>query len=556
MTTLFGALWQSNNSDPCLLQDSAMHPNHVPGENSATNSSNSAAALSQYLAMQSQLSATAYQNQFAAVGQTQQAIPIPNHNPIFQQQSFPAQGTSMMHNFQQPQPNPVFSPAMFSVQMLNDVIRMSLVAVGSLPDDEERLLHALRKSKADGWKDYFLDHLPRLYEAVESSAGRVKETRPPAVRCGSSSTSPGAIHLVPNVPRHHKGEDHKAQPQSVPSNSASRHHRPHHSAVSVQIPMSSKHGRKTTKEEMPRPVEKKSQKNTKKGHRSTLNSLPDFVSLYPNYAEVRIPTPPLREPTPPTRIEQSARGCRFTDGDKTFLIQWIQWRLKADPTLTKAELCEEMASKVPHHSSSSWASYWTRHDTLPDKILANANNGESLEGNFSETSEEASNLDDHDDSVASADDVSCFRTQSEDSSGDESTWSDAGEDDTESETAVAAGPVMRLKVSDNDLHKIAQYVCSVKNWENLRRLEKWTPFSALHPERSWQAWAKVHQNHLEAIDRLVHKYRRRSEKDREHASDDPTLPAAFKRKAVHISATTGNDVDSHNSKRRKASLDV
>ncbi|OBZ75781.1 hypothetical protein A0H81_04991 [Grifola frondosa] len=64
-----------------------MHPNHVPGENSATNSSDSAAALSQYLAMQSQLSAAAYQNQFAAVGQTQQAIPIPNHNPIFQQQS-------------------------------------------------------------------------------------------------------------------------------------------------------------------------------------------------------------------------------------------------------------------------------------------------------------------------------------------------------------------------------------------------------------------------------------------------------------------------------------
>ncbi|KAJ7899545.1 hypothetical protein B0H14DRAFT_3124125 [Mycena olivaceomarginata] len=54
----------------------------------------------------------------------------------------------------------------------------------------------------------------------------------------------------------------------------------------------------------------------------------------------------------------------------TYFVKFIQWRLKSDPTLVKNELCELLAERAPHHNLESWASYWSRHHDLPDKILA------------------------------------------------------------------------------------------------------------------------------------------------------------------------------------------
>ncbi|KAJ7717430.1 hypothetical protein DFH07DRAFT_785180 [Mycena maculata] len=74
----------------------------------------------------------------------------------------------------------------------------------------------------------------------------------------------------------------------------------------------------------------------------------------------------------PNSEPHNRRGSKFTPDDAVFFIKFISWRLKADPTLSRAELGFAVGSEseAPHHSETSWSSYWSRNHDLPDKILA------------------------------------------------------------------------------------------------------------------------------------------------------------------------------------------
>lgn len=64
--------------------------------------------------------------------------------------------------------------------------------------------------------------------------------------------------------------------------------------------------------------------------------------------DVQLPTPPSRSPTPPTVVIAGARGNKFTEEDKEYFTNFILWQLKCDPSLTRAELCNNLENRVSY----------------------------------------------------------------------------------------------------------------------------------------------------------------------------------------------------------------
>ncbi|KAK6995626.1 hypothetical protein R3P38DRAFT_3075978 [Favolaschia claudopus] len=122
---------------------------------------------------------------------------------------------------------------------------------------------------------------------------------------------------------------------------------------------------------------------TGQGGRKTRNSLASHFPVHsealpPAHRDIQIPRAPSRSPTPPTQVILLQRGgSKFTEADRRYFVEFIQWRLSDDRTLTRSELCDQLSEKAPHHSARSWGSYWQRHHDLPDKILALADLAES-----------------------------------------------------------------------------------------------------------------------------------------------------------------------------------
>jgi hypothetical protein len=91
--------------------------------------------------------------------------------------------------------------------------------------------------------------------------------------------------------------------------------------------------------------------NFPKGGRRTQNSLSAPTAIFddrlpPPNTEVRVPPPPSRSPSPPRHIVPQGRGNKYTPEDRDFFIRFISWRLKFNPSLTRVDLCEQLAEKV------------------------------------------------------------------------------------------------------------------------------------------------------------------------------------------------------------------
>ena len=85
--------------------------------------------------------------------------------------------------------------------------------------------------------------------------------------------------------------------------------------------------------------------------RTTQNSLSAPTAVFddrlpPPNAEIRIPSPPSRSPSPPQHIVPQGRGNKYTPEDRDFFVRFISWRLKGSPSLTRMDLCEQLAEKV------------------------------------------------------------------------------------------------------------------------------------------------------------------------------------------------------------------
>ncbi|KIP11416.1 hypothetical protein PHLGIDRAFT_114548 [Phlebiopsis gigantea 11061_1 CR5-6] len=207
--------------------------------------------------------------------------------------------------------------------------------VGSYDGDDELLVKALQESQHKGWtyrraldnlhgvnshtaaqwKDYYLDHTPRINKLVALQNGE----KP-------------AIAKKPRL------------------DSISPEHRP----SSSKHPISSD-------EPAPRPH------STSRNHRSAVVVKKEARVKASDKGKGR--EVPSRTPSPPRHTTLSRKGYAFTDEDRRFLINYATYRLHEDPHLKKMDISTELAKKAPHHTAISWNSHWYQQREYYDQFI-------------------------------------------------------------------------------------------------------------------------------------------------------------------------------------------
>ncbi|KAG5653342.1 hypothetical protein H0H81_000964 [Sphagnurus paluster] len=475
------------------------------------------------------------------------SAPNPPQNQPYNQQVWP--NVNPMHPQQFANiPMPGFNMPFFPQQMLQDAFAMSVPVEQA---DEKILLQALVESRnrretykdalnalhgknghsASLWKDYYLDHKDRLDETVsvylnppKIALQAIKKPSPSAFKTESSPLPT----RIPVAAKRQTPSDHSA-------------HRPSQST----------------------------------GGRNTINSLTTPAPVFgdrlpaPN-ADIQIPDPPSRSPTPPTIvIPHRGRGNKYTPQDRDFFLKFISWRLKGDPTLTRNDLCALLAEKVanflvihlhqsliyikaPHHTSQSWASYWSNRHDVPDKILAAAK-GDEYESNKSSDSEEEEKITRRrpkyrDSSSEEEDEEKDGEEKDEKSDAEGESDADDDEDEegikvwSESEMGAKGGPF-----TDADLYVTSKYVAFFPDWEDASGKTRWQPYSDRFPQRSAKSWAEYYRRNEKQIVRLAKKIRKQGH------DTPPKSSIQTQRARPSWASSVGNDT---NQSKRKHSIDL
>ncbi|KAL1679888.1 hypothetical protein EV122DRAFT_263163 [Schizophyllum commune] len=392
-------------------------------------------------------------------------------------------------------------------------------------------LHGKRNHSASLWKDYYLDHKHRIDREISA-----RVTPRPSMSVEPKPEPTPAKKTV------------KAEPSPGPSSVSSK--RSHARA-----------------RESSRPSPRQSVQPPAKKSRRTFNSItgPEAVfddRLPPPHADLKTPEPPSRSPTPPTLVVSAGRGNKFTPQDRDFFLKFISWRLKENPTLSRGELCDALAAKAPHHSSQSWASYWSNHHDLPDKILAAAKEGLSSDEDededasgeeddgATETSEEviprptarrqraaarAARRGSSDEEPvprrrratrrAPSSESPLSEAEDSEQDGEGEPDEDVDDDDSiatddveirewkESDMGASGGPF-----TDADYGIVATHIATFTNFKEVSHAEKWGSFHERHPMRSAKAWAEYYRRNEKGLDRLAKAIRKRQSSAKNPAS--------------------------------------
>ncbi|KAH9899953.1 hypothetical protein C8Q73DRAFT_779520 [Cubamyces lactineus] len=382
--------------------------------------------------------------------------------------------------------------------------------VGSKPDDEELIVDALRRCKSSGltprqaldsldgvngysaaaWKDYFLDHMHRLH-------ARSRLPKPESLPTARRSE--------------HRGEQKASSHEASPSNSERNERR---SRPTPTIPRR-QNGKPASGKERAQSVSERSSSSkpvattlTKKAPQERSRRGPNFFAALPTgvrrrqaspvpmfHAGTRIPQSQTHvKPTPPASEESS--GQRFTDAEKIFFIQYLQWRLHDDPTVTKDELYGELAEAVPHHDAGAWKRHWDKHPELPDQIFI-----EGRKGTATTTRAHSGTADPGSEDGQGSEDGEGESDDSESDSEDESEASDRASSPPAAASAKAPakrgrGRPRKQEVTEGDFRAMAQYKFENREiWNTYTsELARWRDFAS-RPEnaarRSHQAWITI-----------------------------------------------------------------
>jgi hypothetical protein len=71
----------------------------------------------------------------------------------------------------------------------------------------------------------------------------------------------------------------------------------------------------------------------------------------PPQVHIPLPEPPSRSPTPPAVVQVGTNGNKYTKEDREYFLNFVVWRLKQNPSLTKKQLCELLHQKVNNIST-------------------------------------------------------------------------------------------------------------------------------------------------------------------------------------------------------------
>ncbi|KAI0776105.1 hypothetical protein BD413DRAFT_610791 [Trametes elegans] len=351
------------------------------------------------------------------------------------QQKHPHQEVQLPESVEQRQPLTADQPEHHQPRSKHQNLIRS-TPVGTVVDDERRLVSALRHIKAKGitarqafeelhgvndhdafaWKDYFLDHLERLY----TPGGPAGE--------GPSRTSESAFG---------------GSTTRVASNASTRRD----DGDSAHPPRS-----RRTRGESPAVF-----------HAGTC--------IPPSFVRMR-PKPPIRD--------GSELDWRFTDADKIFFIRYLRWRLAESPNITKGDLYRELAQAIPRHDADAWKRHWDSYPQVPDRILIDAQRRVPHAISPAGPSKVLPNV----------------RRQSTDSHTSEeynTTIEDEGEDETDRET-ISRTYTQRPRqgkernfVTDSDLQRMAQYLLeeNLDIWDGISGRERWRSFAERPENQKW-----------------------------------------------------------------------
>ncbi|KAJ7487441.1 hypothetical protein B0H11DRAFT_1860458 [Mycena galericulata] len=427
--------------------------------------------------------------------------PLASHQNWIQQNHYPHPAQTQQSQYGSPWSNQMppqgFHNGMaalpfFPQQVIHDAFALSHPVE---PVDEPILLKALVDSRSKGetykdalnrlhgtsghsaslWKDYYLDNKDRLDSAVHAYAA-------PSGPLGKTAKKP----------------TYKAE--SSPFSSSV--------AVSSSSPAPSARSR--------RPSQQPAQSTRAEpsgGRRRTINSLTTHIPVYnehlpPPNTELRIPDPPSRSPSPPTEVIPHNRGGnKFTPDDRAFFIKFILWRLKGDPTLLRHELVELLAEKVPHHNANSWASYWSNHHDLPDKILASMREDNESGGADVPKQKKRAAVQ----RKPKYTDPSSESELTEESDEEEEEEEENDDDDDDIEIPEADESQMGQKggpFTKGDLGVVAKHVASFPDWSDVSFQDKWTEFARRFPQRAPKSWNEYYRRNQHTLDKLARKIRK------------------------------------------------
>ncbi|KAL0951400.1 hypothetical protein HGRIS_008096 [Hohenbuehelia grisea] len=459
-----------------------------------------------------------------------------SNNPGFQQpmmpfnQGMPGMGMNGMNSF-----TPAYA------QVFQDAMRLK-APVGAYDDDQRLLVEVLYQSTRNGttyrqaleslhgrnhhasslWKDYYLDHKSEIDRLVAAKA------------------SPQVIGIKgPPIQRDERESYKREESQSASASLASKQR-------SQPIPAPVPKRAKPAAPAHPADVIKTN------GRRQTINSLTTPNPVYdeknpPPANEIVIPTPPSRSPTPPTIVIPGPRGNKYTPEDRDYFIKFIGWRLKCDPSLTKQDLCELLAEKVPHHTAGSWNSHWGARHELADRILSAADQ-DSADGEGED--------DDEDDApvrpaakrsprkrpnyVESSEGENSSSSTDADASGSEEEEDEYRK--TKSRPARGGGGgggkgTSGVPFTDEDFENMAAHVATMlPEWDSLSRSERWKSFTRKYPKRSEAAWAEHYRT---KSDRILSRAKVLQTKNGSQINGHRHEESSLKRKSSYIGEEPG-----------------
>ncbi|KAI6031628.1 hypothetical protein BKA83DRAFT_4203116 [Pisolithus microcarpus] len=334
-------------------------------------------------------------------------------------------------------------------------------------------LHGINNHAANLWKDYYLDHhdriemlfqLPRSGSGTSSSQATQKRTLSPTLVSNRSSPK-----LRGRLPKQSQSKRFSRTP-------------PGQTTTTIRPP---------------------------KRPRATMNSLSADPAptantmvrgLTPPHADIPVPDPPSRSPTPPTIIHVGTNGNRYTPEDRDYFIKFITWKLKQNPWLTKRQLCDQLAVKVPHHSSTSWASHWHSREDAESRA-------DSEPKSLPHTSER------------------------------NSPDQDADTEDDEADMGEPGTPFTR-----GDWCMMARFMAR-SDWDEMTPKEKFDTFAETHDtERSAKSWAEFYRKNQDALLKLAKRYSKHQE-DSEDIYNRRARPSWAQRYAASDRSPSDEDGD-------------
>ncbi|CAL1695545.1 unnamed protein product [Somion occarium] len=383
-------------------------------------------------------------------------------------------------------------------------------------------LHGLCGRPAAVWKDHYLQHKHRLDDLVSRFVDRKGDnacsTRPERDTTRSACRHPttvGSNHHEPSNrddtdtgtitrPKHvtisevrpsvHRSDALRTSKPTRPVSSASRPSvRPR---VYVKPPNGDSGGGSASRDRgraSHHGREQRVKKVRKDNHRDLSQKL-------------RMPPTPSRSPTPPTRVVAShyGRGNLFTPEDREYFIKSVQWQLQHNPRMTRAELCSDIAEKVPHHSYGSWLSEWRNYRDLLNRLKEKAS--EEHEENDSDTT--TSHTDESDYSTDDPDEETIYISSDTDSDTDsdlDSILDGATPEEDESNLGQSGDAWTNAEV-----RTMARYIASATVWNTAvpTQRSQWIDFFRKYPQRSDKAWLESYRRYNSVINSLVRKYKK------------------------------------------------